>query len=81
MCRICGSTQEIGTHHIINKSLGGDDSLHNLITLCFSHHRNLHDGTFDLTEWLINKYESHPVPEWFRWKEVIGELTKRGKKC
>jgi hypothetical protein len=81
MCRICGSTEQIGTHHIINRSLGGDDSLFNLITLCFSHHRKLHDGHFDLTEWLISMYESHPRPIWFRWLESMEELKKRGNRC
>jgi hypothetical protein len=43
-CRCCNSEEEVSAHHIINRSLGGDDSWGNLISLCFKCHRKAHDG-------------------------------------
>ena len=45
-CRNCGSSDNVSAHHIIFRSQGGDDSLTNLITLCFNCHRKVHDGEF-----------------------------------
>lgn len=76
-CRLCGSYENLGAHHIINRSLGGDDSLWNLITLCFPCHRFVHDGFVDLREYLISIDEAHPPVKWFRWKEALEILKKR----
>ena len=76
-CRFCGISKQLTSHHILNRSLGGDDSLHNLITLCFWCHRNLHDGKIDLREYLNSIYGKHPVPEWFRWEKTLRILNKR----
>lgn len=40
-CKICNYPIS-DEHHIIPKSWGGDDSLHNKIDLCPNHHRLLH---------------------------------------
>ena len=76
-CRVCGSTNMISAHHIVNKSLGGDDKLSNLITLCFTCHRKVHDGGLDFRDFLITLEEAFPKLEWFRWEESLGELRKR----
>ena len=31
-----------GLHHIVPKSLGGEDNRENLVTLCHEHHRRVH---------------------------------------
>jgi 5-methylcytosine-specific restriction endonuclease McrA len=46
-CVSCGARNDLAAHHIIYKSLGGDDSIENLITLCFNCHSNAHDGYFE----------------------------------
>jgi 5-methylcytosine-specific restriction endonuclease McrA len=43
-CQYCGRWTEERPHHIIFRSLGGDDSMENLITLCMACHRAVHDG-------------------------------------
>lgn len=41
----CGCRKWTDIHHIIPRSHGGSDTLENLITLCRSHHRQVHDQT------------------------------------
>jgi len=43
-CKICGSNVMVSSHHIRYRSDGGDDSMGNLIALCFNCHRKVHDG-------------------------------------
>lgn len=43
-CRFCGDSNDVSAHHIKFRSEGGDDSLANLVNLCFSCHRIAHDG-------------------------------------
>jgi len=76
-CRVCGSYSNISAHHIVNRSLGGDDKLSNLITLCFHCHRDIHDGRFDFREYLNRTIKKHPRPTWFRWAPALAELNKR----
>ena len=52
-CEICGALRNLDRHHVIPKRMGGrknpevhDES--NLMTLCRSCHRNLHEGRWDL---------------------------------
>lgn len=45
-CQICGSNNNVSAHHIKFRSERGDDSLGNLITLCFYCHRKAHDGIY-----------------------------------
>ena len=42
-CVICGTNKDLQHHHIIPKSLGGDDHQHNFLTLCWEHHDWIHD--------------------------------------
>lgn len=45
-CRFCDSSTGLWAHHIRFVSEGGDDSLDNLISLCFNCHRKAHDGYY-----------------------------------
>ncbi|MDA1128517.1 MAG: HNH endonuclease signature motif containing protein [Chloroflexi bacterium] len=52
-CEICGVLRNLDRHHVIPKRMGGrkDAAIHdegNLMTLCRSCHRNLHEGRWDL---------------------------------
>lgn len=41
-CRVCGIARELDLHHLLMRSLGGRDELHNLVWLCRSEHRAVH---------------------------------------
>lgn len=41
-CRHCGCEDELHVHHIVPEREGGPDALHNLVTLCATHHRKVH---------------------------------------
>ena len=41
-CRFCWTRKDLHVHHIIYRSQGGSDELHNLITLCAEHHAVVH---------------------------------------
>lgn len=45
-CQACGSKIGVAAHHIKFKSDRIDDSLWNLISLCFHCHRKAHDGIY-----------------------------------
>lgn len=42
-CEICKSHRNNSAHHIITRARQGGDHQWNLITLCFDHHREIHD--------------------------------------
>ena len=54
-CLSCHSTDFLSAHHIIFRSEGGDDSVSNLITLCFDCHRKAHDGYYIEDEYIAAK--------------------------
>ena len=41
-CQACGSLRGLEVHHVQLRSQAGDDSEHNLITLCSACHRRVH---------------------------------------
>jgi len=41
-CQQCGSLSELEVHHIWHRSQQGEDSDHNLVTLCVNCHRAIH---------------------------------------
>ena len=43
-CQLCGSQKDLHVHHLQPRGRLGDDSLHNLITLCVGCHRRQHTG-------------------------------------
>lgn len=56
-CVVCGKPGN--AHHIKSKGSSGNDTKNNLICLCFTHHREVHD-TGKLT--FYNKYKWY-IPE------------------
>ena len=48
-CRHCNSTVSLQPHHIKFRSQGGKDTLDNLVTLCWTCHRAVHDGFLKIT--------------------------------
>ena len=48
-CRHCNSTASLQPHHIKFRSQGGKDTLDNLVTLCWTCHRAVHDGFLKIT--------------------------------
>ncbi len=50
VCHQCGKRQErLEAHHIVYKSLGGKDTLSNLLTLCETCHHRVHQGKIMLS--------------------------------
>ncbi len=43
-CRVCEFELALHVHHIVPRSKGGTDDVHNLITLCPNHHAMVHRG-------------------------------------
>src|SRR5580698_8630256 len=43
-CRRCNSRSNLHPHHLTFRSHGGTHTMENLITLCMTCHRMLHDG-------------------------------------
>jgi len=41
-CEVCGHHGPSDPHHIISRGAGGDDTRDNLISLCRSHHTQIH---------------------------------------
>lgn len=86
-CLSCGISGNLMAHHIIAKSLGGDDDLSNLITFCFHCHRCMHDGELDMIK-ILDKLKDLIKTSWgksihkhkvFRWEKSYQELLKRKK--
>ena len=46
-CQNCGSLTNLQVHHLKFRSRLGDDAESNLITLCASCHRAIHQGSAD----------------------------------
>jgi len=46
VCEVCGETTPclLNVHHIIPRSIGGDDTMENKITVCVNCHRMIHRG-------------------------------------
>lgn len=45
ICRVCQkNTNAMQIHHIVYRSQGGSDAVHNLITLCAVHHALMHSS-------------------------------------
>jgi len=52
--RVCASCGEPGTepHHVVLRSLGGEDHIDNLLLLCLNCHRLFHDGDRYVARWI-----------------------------
>jgi hypothetical protein len=51
ICRVpgCCESRYVDAHHIEHWADGGETSLDNLVTICRTHHRQLHQGHFTIT--------------------------------
>lgn len=47
-CQICGSTNMVEGHHILDYSMGGAAHVDNIVCLCHECHRKVHDGLIDI---------------------------------
>mgnify|MGYP001610690221 CR=1 FL=1 len=54
LCALC-ERAAITDHHIVHKSMGGDDHDHNLVLLCTEHHAAAHSEKFGGVTWEISK--------------------------
>ena len=78
-CALCDSTKYLQIHHLYPKSLGGENHLMNLITLCMYCHAAIHGNALDASrdeqaergvwswqaahEYLADYY----APDWYPW--------------
>lgn len=70
-CEICGTIRNLDRHHVIPKRMGGSKNptvqdASNLMTLCRSRHRNLHEGRWELVRspeetWVFDKHTGEQV--------------------
>ena len=77
-CEICGVLRNLDRHHFIPKQMGGrnDPVVHdesNLMTLCRSCHRNLHEGRWDL----IRSHDGIRVLDKSTGEKVMRRLYQR----
>lgn len=57
-CRSCNNTQGLHPHHIKFASAGGEDTMENLVTVCWLCHRAIHDGFLRVhVEEVCSKFE------------------------
>lgn len=47
-CQICGSSDHIEGHHIIDHQFNGAACVDNIISLCSKHHKDVHSGRIDI---------------------------------
>ncbi len=47
-CQICGSTDNVEGHHIIDYQFGGAADVDNIVTLCRECHKQVHRGKIDI---------------------------------
>ena len=46
VCALCGSKNKINVHHILPRTMRGNDGENNLIVLCRNCHKEAHNGSF-----------------------------------
>lgn len=76
MCALCGSNRQLQIHHVVKRSQGGTNSMHNLITLCSTCHANAHNQMMNIcphsfevvqqhiVEYLADYYADEFDPDW-----------------
>ena len=47
-CQVCGATEYVEGHHILNYQYGGAASIDNIVTLCRKCHKQVHRGNIDI---------------------------------
>ena len=80
ICECCGTTKKLEYHHRIYRSEGGSDESDNIMVLCYSCHRQIHQQNGDFKTWgaiggntTNNKYGN----EYYSLLAKIGNLSKR----
>ena len=48
ICQICGSSDHVEGHHIIDHQFNGAALADNIIALCHKHHNDVHKGKIDI---------------------------------
>ena len=75
-CALCDSTDGIQIHHYVHRGCGGNDTLHNLITLCWRCHATAHDCDVYGSGWCADDVNEACAdylcelygPEWWPYK-------------
>jgi 5-methylcytosine-specific restriction endonuclease McrA len=49
VCQICGSSECVEGHHILDVFFAGAAIVDNIITLCSKHHKDAHAGKLDIS--------------------------------
>ncbi len=49
VCQVCGSTDHVEGHHILDFRYGGAGCADNIIALCRSCHKEVHRGKLDIS--------------------------------
>ena len=81
-CAVCGSTRYLQIHHYIHRGQGGNDSPHNLITLCSDCHALAHGinlvGHVDLST-SLNTWKTCTLRTGIRGDGESPSLTRSGR--
>ena len=48
VCQICGSSNHVEGHHILDFRFNGAANIENIISLCNKHHNDVHRGLIDI---------------------------------
>ena len=76
-CAVCGSTRYLQIHHYIHRGQGGNDSPHNLITLCQVCHMQAHGDNLkgmpftqaDVEQACVEYLADTYAPVWWPWRD------------
>ena len=73
-CALCDDTHGLQIHHIVHRSVGGNDTPCNLITLCWRCHAESH-GTW-ISERHANPLPANQAMRWALIKDMIDEYEQ-----
>lgn len=62
-CRTCGTTTGLQVHHVVprRRTQKGAEAQDNLVVLCVTCHRAVHDKDIDLQSYLTTEEQAHAV--------------------
>ena len=72
-CALCDDVRGLQIHHVVRRSAGGNDTPHNLITLCWRCHAEAH-GT-----WIPERHAYLPKTaeeRWAAWRQLQDEYEQ-----
>lgn len=83
-CMVCGATNHLERCHLIPRSLGGSDSVDNLVLLCHEHHRQAPNTCINkeiMLDWIENEAEKFSFTRGFGlsnelWNKMSDEGTR-----